>query len=215
MKNRWLRITAIVFAVFLLVLIALPFLINVNSFRPKIESEASTALGRKVTLGNLKLSLFSGTVEADDIAIADDPVFSKSLFVKAHTLKIGIELMPLIFSKQLHVTEILLEQPEITLLKDSNGTWNFSSLGGAAAKPADSKAGESGAQNLSVAKLNVSNGRVTVGRTNSSRKFRVYDGVNIVMTEFLRHFTVSLRALSATARRRGRGHQGNSWPNQC
>ena len=58
MKNRWLRITAIVFAVFLLVLIALPFLINVNSFRPKIESEASTALGRKVTLGNLKLSLF-------------------------------------------------------------------------------------------------------------------------------------------------------------
>ena len=148
MKNRWLRITAIVFAVFLLVLIALPFLINVNSFRPKIESEASTALGRKVTLGKLELSLFSGTVEADDIAIADDPVFSKSLFVKAHTLKIGIELMPLIFSKQLHVTEILLEQPEITLLKDSNGTWNFSSLGGAAAKPADSKAGESGAQNL-------------------------------------------------------------------
>ena len=35
MKNRWLRITAIVFAVFLLVLIALPFLINVNSFRPE------------------------------------------------------------------------------------------------------------------------------------------------------------------------------------
>ena len=92
--------------------------------------------------------------------------------------------MTLIFSKQLHVTEILLEQPEITLLKDSSGTWNFSSLGGAAAKPADSKAGESDAPNLSVAKLNVSNGRVTVGRTNSSRKFRVYDGVNIVMTNF-------------------------------
>src|SRR5271157_2395881 len=132
MKKHWLRITLIAFAVFVLILIALPFLINVNSFRPKIESEASSALGRQVKLGHLSLSLFSGTVEADDIAIADDPAFSKSPFVTAHSLKIGIELMPLIFSKQIHVTELLLQKPEITLLRDAKGTWNFSSLGGAA-----------------------------------------------------------------------------------
>ena len=87
-------------AVFVLILIALPFLINVNSFRPKIESEASSALGRQVTVGNLSLSLFSGHVEADNIAIADDPAFSKSPFVTAQSLKIGVELMPLIFSKK-------------------------------------------------------------------------------------------------------------------
>ncbi|HKW61805.1 MAG TPA: hypothetical protein VJN89_04600, partial [Candidatus Acidoferrum sp.] len=40
-KKRWLRIAGIAVAVFLLMLIALPFLINVNSFRPKVESEAS------------------------------------------------------------------------------------------------------------------------------------------------------------------------------
>ncbi len=34
MKKRWLRIAGIAVAVFLLPLIALPFLINVNSFRP-------------------------------------------------------------------------------------------------------------------------------------------------------------------------------------
>ncbi len=185
MKKHWLKIVGIVIAVFVVVLIAIPFLINVNSFRPKIESEVSSTLGRQVKLGNLSLSILSGAVEADDIAIADDPTFSKAPFVTAHSLKIGIELTPLIFSKQLHVTELLLEQPQITLLKDAKGTWNFSSLGGAAnKKPEESKPGQSSTENLSVAKLNVTDGKLTVGRTDSSRKFRVYDKVNITVTSF-------------------------------
>jgi uncharacterized protein involved in outer membrane biogenesis len=130
MKKRWLRIAGIAGAVLLAILVALPFLINVNSFRPKIESEASSALGRQVTVGNLSLSILSGSVGAENIAIMDDPAFSKSSFITAKSLKVGVELMPLIFSKQLKVTEITLEQPQITLLKAANGTWNFSSLGG-------------------------------------------------------------------------------------
>src|SRR5262249_56456134 len=104
--NRTLKIVGIVVAVLLVMLIALPFLINVNSFRPKIESEASTALGRQVTIGNLSLSILSGSVRVDNIAIADDPAFGKSPFVIAKSLKVGVELMPLIFSKQLNVTDV-------------------------------------------------------------------------------------------------------------
>src|SRR5690349_25145091 len=63
MNKRWLRFAGIAVAIFLVLLIALPFLINVNSFRPKIESEASGALGRQVTVGNLSLSILSGSVE--------------------------------------------------------------------------------------------------------------------------------------------------------
>ena len=184
MKKHWLRVTLIVFAVFVLILIALPFLINVNSFRPKIESEASSALGRQVTVGHLSLSLLSGHVEADNIAIADDPTFSKSPFITAQSLKIGVEMMPLIFSRKVRVTEIVLEQPQITLLKAPNGTWNFSSLGGPSTKkPAEPKAGESGPPpDVSVGKLNVNNARLTVEKVNSSRKPRVYDKVNIEVT---------------------------------
>jgi len=71
--KRILKIGAIAFAILLVILIALPLLINVNSFRPKIESELMSALGRQVTMGNLSLSILSGSVVADNIAIADDP----------------------------------------------------------------------------------------------------------------------------------------------
>jgi len=182
--KRTLRIVGIVVAVLVVILIALPFIVNVNSFRPKIESEMSSALGRPVTLGDLSLSILSGGVKVENIAIADDPTFSKAPFVTAKSLRVGVELMPLIFSKQLNVTGITLEQPEITLLKAANGTWNFSSLGGAAAKKAsEPTANEAAPTNFSVAKLDITNGKLMVGKTNSPKR-QIYDKVNIAVRNF-------------------------------
>jgi len=184
--KRILKIAAIAFAILLVILVALPLLINFNSFRPKIESELEAALGRQVTVGNLSLSILSGSVVADKIAIADDPAFGKPPFITAKSLKVGVELMPLIFSKQVNVTEIKLEEPEITLLKAANGKWNFSSIGEASAKKGsgEPKSGETSLANLSVAKLNVINGKLIVGRANSSAKSQVYDKVTIDVKNF-------------------------------
>src|SRR5689334_4608112 len=96
-----LKIIGIVVVVILLAVIALPFLINVNSFRPKLESELSQALGREVKVGNLSLSILSGSVSAENLSIADDPAYSKDAFIRAQALKVGVEVMPLIFSKTL------------------------------------------------------------------------------------------------------------------
>src|SRR6202008_4949363 len=134
--KRILKIGAIVIAILIVILIALPFLINVNSFRPKIEASATDALGRKVTVGNLGLSIFTGSVTASNIWIAEDPACGTQLFVTAKSLKVGVEIMPLITSKELHVTEITLEEPQITLLKNAENKWNFSSLGGGSTKAA-------------------------------------------------------------------------------
>src|SRR5258707_3764531 len=135
-----LKIIGIVVVILLLIVIALPFLINVNSFRPRLESALTEALGREVKVGNLSLSIFSGSVSAEDLSIADDPAFSKDPFIRAKSLNVGVEVMPLILSKALHVTDITLDKPEIALLRDASGKWNFSSLGGkseAEKKPAN------------------------------------------------------------------------------
>src|SRR5437588_13114968 len=132
--KRILKIIGIIVAVLVVILIAIPFFINVNSFRPRIEAEATQALGRQVKVGNLSLSILSGSVSADNISIAEDPAFGNNASVTAKSLKAGVDLLPLIMSKELHVTDITLEQPEITLLKTSAGKWNVTSLGGTAAK---------------------------------------------------------------------------------
>lgn len=183
--KRILKIVGIVVAVLVVILIAIPFLINVNSFRPRIEAEASEALGRPVKVGNLSLSILSGSVSADNISIAEDPAFGTNPFVTAKSLKVGVEIMPLITSKELRVTDITLEKPEITLLKTAAGKWNFSSLGGNATKASSpASSGSSTPGNLSVGKLSVTDGKLIVGTANSKAKTHVYDDVNITVTNF-------------------------------
>jgi AsmA protein len=188
--KRGLKILGIVVGVLIVIVIAVPFFIDANAFRPKLESDMSAALGRPTKVGNLSLSLLSGSVTADDISIADDPAFSKTPFVQAKSLKVGVELIPLIFSKTLNVTEITLNQPEISLVHSENGaTWNFSSLGNKSAPEAKAAtpaapSNPSSSPNVSVAKLSVSNGRLTVGRASSKEKPRVYDKVDIEVTSF-------------------------------
>jgi AsmA protein len=217
--NRNLKIAAIVVGVLILIVILVPFFIDANAFRPRLESDLSGALGRPVKVGNLSLSLFSGSVTADNISIADDPAFSQSPFVEAKSLKVGVELMPLIFSKALNITQLTLNEPQINLVHSRSGDrWNFSSLGSQAAatpagtgtqpptsgapaepvnkgtppsappaKPANESTPASSSSsnpNLSVDKLNVRDGRLTVSRAGTADKPRVYDKVDITVSKF-------------------------------
>ena len=205
--KKLLKIVAIIIGVLIVIAVILPFVIDANTFKPKLEAELTDALGRPVTVGNLSLSLFSGAVSADNIAIADDPQFSKSAFIQAKSLKVGVEMIPLIFSKTINITELTLNDPQISLVKSENGqTWNFSSLGtnstssasGAQPaatpsaneqKPAPSNAAPANTApasqpNLSVAKLNVNNGRVTIAKANATEPVRVYDKVDVAVKNF-------------------------------
>ena len=59
---KWI---GIFLAAVILAVVSAPFLINVNQFRPTLESELSAALGREVKLGNLQLKLQRGAIDAD------------------------------------------------------------------------------------------------------------------------------------------------------
>ncbi len=180
-----LKVAGIVVALLIVIAIVVPFLVNVNAFRPQIESSLSSALGRPVKVGNLSLSIFSGSVEADQLSIADDPKFSGAPFIQAKTLRVGVELLPLIFSKQLNVTQLRIDHPQIGLLRDRDGVWNFSSLGNQAAQPAKAAEKTSSAPaNVNVAKLDLTDGTVTLGSTTGKRKPIVYDKVTVTVRNF-------------------------------
>src|SRR3954468_22741254 len=123
-KKKVLIGVGVIFAVLILIGLLLPLLVNVDKLRPQVQEQASKALGRSVTIGELKLAVFSGGVTAKDISIADDPAFSQQPFVTAKSLDVGVDLMPLIFSKALHVNTLTLQEPEIHLVKSGAGKWN-------------------------------------------------------------------------------------------
>ncbi len=190
--SRTLRYILIGIGVLILLLIVVPFFIPVNQFKPTIEEKASAALGRKVQLGNLSLSLLHGALTAQDLSVGDDPKFSPSPFLTAKSISVGVEIMPLIFSKQLNVTDITIDEPQVTLLKNASGVWNYSTIGASAstsapaeAKPAASTtpAASSATPDISVKKLELKNGKIVVGSTTSQQR-TTYDHVNVKASDF-------------------------------
>src|SRR5215467_14058462 len=186
--SRTLRNILIAVGVLVVLLLIAPFLIPVNRFRPTIEEKASAALGRKVQVGDLSLSLLGGALSAKDLSIGDDAKFSPSPFLTAKSLSVGVEMMPLIFSKQLNVTGISIDEPQVTLLKNPAGDWNYSSIGGSgsagAARPDAKQApGGSSSPDVSVKKLELKDGKIILGTT-SSPKRTTYDKVNVTASDF-------------------------------
>jgi AsmA protein len=195
--KRLLVICGIVIGVLLLVIIAVPLFINVDSFRPDLEKKISAALNRQVHIGKLDASLLSGGATASDITIADDPAFNKDPFLKAASVKVGVQLMPLIFSKQLKVTSLTIQKPDITLLKNAAGKWNYSTLGTSPQNgssepskttpqpskpnPTPEPSGKS-SPDVSVDKFEIADGTVRVGHSSghSAGKESIYQNVNLV-----------------------------------
>jgi AsmA protein len=171
-----LMIVGIVVLLLIVIVVAIPFLIDVNRFKPTLEADLSTTLGRKVQIGNLELALLSGAVKVDNLSIADDPAFGGAPFLQAKQLAVGVALQPLIFSKKLEVSSFTITDPQVTLLRNPSGTWNFSNLGAASKPKSDTT---SSATNFSVQKISLVNGTITVGRIGPGGKTQTYQNVNL------------------------------------
>jgi AsmA protein len=178
MKKLWIILGSII-ALVIIVILAVPFLVNAEKFRPMVESKAKDALGRQVAIGNMEVSLFKGGVVLNDVTVADDPAFSKNPFLTAKSLTVGVEMMPLITKQDVRVTSVVLDEPQINLVHNNAGKWNFDSL--AAGNKQEQKTGPSKDSNVSVENLSIAHGKITVAQGN---KQRVYDDVNVTLKNF-------------------------------
>ena len=177
-----------ILALILLVAIAIPLFLNADAFRTRIETALTTSLGRKVTLGKLDLSVLTGSLVAENATVADDPAFSHQPFLEAKTLKIGIEMIPLLFSREIHITGFALDSPRTILLRAANGTWNYSSIGSAHSAAPASKESSSLIPNLTVGHVNITNGQLITGNVPvpgaASTPRRTFDQIDFDAKDF-------------------------------
>lgn len=181
--KRILRIAGALLALLILLVFALPFLVNANRFKPALEAELTRVLGRQVTVADLNLSVLSGAVTASELSIGDDPAFEQGPFLKAKELRVGVDLLPLIFSRSLSAKSVTIDQPEIVLLQSAAGDWNFSRLG-APDPPGQPAAKSGGGLDLSVKVVKIDDGRVTLGRVRNPAPPFIFEKVNAEVHDF-------------------------------
>ncbi len=174
--------------------ISLTMFLNGSGLRSRVETTLSKALGRPVTIGRLELSLWTGSLLAERMTIADDPRFGTLPFVAAERVRMGVEVLPLVLTRQVRLDRFAFEQPVIRLTRAADGSWNYSSLGpqktpaaaqtGAAVK----KPGLAGrfAADLAVSSLRVDDAIValTLASPGKPLETRVYDHIDVGVDHF-------------------------------
>jgi uncharacterized protein involved in outer membrane biogenesis len=181
---------AIILVLAVIAVAALPYLLDVNSYRGRIQAELQKRTGRVVSLGNMELKLFPFAFKVQNAVIGEDPKFpSTKPFAQASELLVAVKLAPLLH-KEVQIDSLELRNPKIELIRNAQGKWNFSTLGeteSAAApqkqpsqpqqpqpqQPAQQK------QQLELGRLLISDGQVAVTDLQKRQPRAVYDHIDL------------------------------------
>jgi uncharacterized protein involved in outer membrane biogenesis len=194
------KIALIIIAVLAVVILALaivPRFLDVNRYRGQILSELQKRLGRPVTLGEMSASLLPPALRVKDVTVGEDQRFGSGPFATSQELDVRVALLPLLH-KDVQIQSLRLINPNIELIRDSSGVWNYSTLGQPAtasqapsSAPSKPSAGtpQSGGEGstapaLSLEYLQIDNGKVRM--VDQQKKSDVtYENIDVTLKNFV------------------------------
>jgi AsmA protein len=167
-KKVLLFTTGVIAFIFSTILFIL--LLNIQTFKPKIEAAASKILEMDVRInGNLGISLvpYFG-ISLKDLRIQKDGVDFGSI----EMMRIGPKLLPLIW-KKVHISRISLIKPIFFIVRDKNGVFNFAKSGHKESKTP-----------LQMKKTSISQGRILYTDKTLSKTFQ-FDDLNLTIRNLI------------------------------
>lgn len=154
--RRSLWIAGVLVAVIAGLAIAVPFFIDINSYRGQIETQAEALLGRDVSLGTMKLTLLPVPgVSVRPLSIASDQKGDPP-FLNAEALSAHARILPLLQGK-IAIASFTAHRPQLYLHRYADGHTNLPDFSGGAGQgqpPPGGSQSEAGG-GLSLAKLRI------------------------------------------------------------
>src|SRR6266853_239137 len=139
----WAKVLVGILVLLVLIVLALPYFLNVDRYRDTISSALAKQTGRKVTLGPIHARLFPGVgVSVSDLHISNPSDFPTGDLVGAEEIRVNVALSPLLHGI-IHVNSVDLVNPKLIVLTDSRGKNNYTLTPSEPAEKAPPKAGES------------------------------------------------------------------------
>ena len=168
---KWLLIGGGTLLVLLIAaIILIPLMVDVNSYKPQIEAKVQEATGRSFKIGgDIGLSVFPWVgLSLSDLQLGSPQGFKETDLLKVGDFEARVKLLPLL-SRHVEIKRIVLQNPQIVLVKNKNGqtNWDFKSTAtqSAPAPEAKDKAKDSasgfGLQSLTAEEIAVKNGTLT------------------------------------------------------
>ena len=180
-------VAGIVVGLVVLAALVLPyFLFDAETQRGIIASRLETALGRKVTLGKVRLGLLPPALHLYDPEIAERLGFPGTAFSTAEGMRARVRLFPLLRGR-LEVPSVELDEPTVHLVKNRRGEWNFATLGQTEGQSKRKKKRSDAAAPsppLKIDELRIRNGTLTVTDLQKRQPKVTFDRIFVTLTNF-------------------------------
>ena len=125
-KAAWIGLGIIGFLV-ALILIG-PHFVDLGLFKRTYLPLVEEALNRRLDVGEVRLSLVpTPSIRLSNLKVFDPPAFAENTFFSAEQVRLRLKLWPLLKGR-FEVTELLLDKPVFNLLKQPDGTFNYSDI---------------------------------------------------------------------------------------
>jgi AsmA protein len=128
---KWLATVAGALIVLIIAaLLIIPMFIDVQKYKPEIESQVKKATGRPFSIGGeLHLSLFPWAgVSISDLRLGNAPGFKEKDFLSVKFFDVRVKLVPLLF-KDIQVQRFVVDGPRVILEKNREGRGNWEGIG--------------------------------------------------------------------------------------
>ena len=190
--RRLIIVIAAIVAVIIVGLLILPSLINVDKYRPRIQAEAQTKLGRPVTLGKLTLHVFPLSVGIAGVTIGQSPGFpSQRPFATASDVSASVGFWSLVRGEP-QIKSLRLTRPQIELIRNADGVWNYSNAAAPAPAqptapappPPAEKQQPAAPTRFTLNDLKITDGQVAVTDLKAKQPRAVYDHIDAKLTDF-------------------------------
>ena len=197
-----------------ILIFALPAIVNVNQYHDKIQAELQQKLHRQVSLGDMKLKIVPFSIRISDVSIGEDPKFNTGRpFATTQDLAVSAKLLPLL-RHDVQLNSVELVNPKIELVRNAQGDWNFASLQGeqnpgpeqtpnaaptkpsrapvpasSASKPSPTtpntpESNQKSGEALSLAELKISDGQVAITDEQKHQSRAVYDHIDLTLSNY-------------------------------
>jgi uncharacterized protein involved in outer membrane biogenesis len=124
-RRRTGLIAAGIAALFLLALVfAVPLLINVDRYRPRVISYLQQKTGKQVEIGRLALTFFPVAIHIEHFGVKNPPIFPSGYVVQVARIDAELSVVALLH-RQVVIKSIVLEDPVLNMTSDPDGPWNF------------------------------------------------------------------------------------------
>jgi len=112
---KLIKFFLILLSFLLVVLIATPFFVDINDYKPEISKAVKDATGRDLQIGHIKLSLFPWVgVRLNQVQLQNAAGFEQPYMLTVKSINVQLELIPL-FSKKIEVKRFALDTPKVYL----------------------------------------------------------------------------------------------------